>query len=398
MTYSKNLYLICIFNLNLFSSYAQVWQQLADFPSTERDDGVSFTLNNFVYCGTGLQQNWSTSSDFYRFDMNTDTWDTIAPLPLSAHRQAACGFSYNGEGYVFGGFSGYPLNDLWKYNPQTDTWIQKASKPGIGLSGASCFELNGKAYIIGGNNGDLTVYNQVWEYTIATDSWSQKNNFPASGSWRASAVAYSNNAYLIFGMDTAGSFNRNLYKYNVQADSWTILSTFPQPGRILSSLSVIQNSLVVFAGVDSVNSYYNNLWYFSFYDSLWYQGVSLPAIARKEGICFNSVSALYYTIGLNPQEIRLKETWKIDNVIGVLEFTNSSFLQLFPNPCASFFTIDSQFDFEFELLSSLGEIVNKIKFKAPSQRVDVSNLPAGFYYLKRVNSKISGAYKLSISK
>ncbi len=377
---------------------AQVWQRLADFPSTERDDGVSFSINNFVYCGTGLQQNWSTSSDFYRFDMNTDSWDTIAPLPLSAHRQAACGFSYNGEGYVFGGFSGYPLNDLWKYNPQTDTWIQKSSKPGIGLSGASCFELNGKAYIIGGNNGNLTVYNQVWEYTIATDSWIQKNNFPTSGSWRASAVAYNSHAYLIFGMDSAGNFNRNLYEYNLQADSWTILSTFPQPGRILSSLSAFQNSLVVFAGMDSLNNYYNNLWYFSFYDSVWYQGVSLPAQARKEGICFHSASALYYTIGLNPQEIRLKETWKIDNVIGVYEFTSSNFLRLFPNPTESFFTLESQLDFDFELLNTQGEIVLRKRFIMPSQSVDVSHLPTGFYYLKIVNEKFSRVYKFSLTK
>lgn len=380
-------------------SNAQVWQQLSDFPSTERDDGVSFTINQYVYCGSGLLPNWSVASDFYRFDLNSDTWDTIASLPLGANRQAACGFSHNGMGYVFGGYNNGPLNDLWQYNPVSNSWIQKASKPGIGLSGASCFVLNGKAYIIGGNNGNTTIYNEVWEYTIANDSWVQKSNFPASGSWRASAIDYNNTGYLIFGKDSLGTYNRNLYQYYPQSDTWTILSNFPGQGRMLAALRRIQNALVIFAGVDSSATYLNSLWYFSLSDSLWYQGVSLPAQGRKEGICFNSASALYYTIGLNPNDVRLKETWKIDNVIGVFEISKKSKFKVYPIPCSDFLHFQSKTNlvYEVELQNGFGQTLILQTYSGLTNNVNVSQFKSGLYILKIKSAEETETFKILVS-
>ena len=66
------LSLCCI--LIFISAEAQNWQQLNDFPSTERDDGVAFVIGNNAYCGTGLNSSFVACRDFYAFDMNTDQW------------------------------------------------------------------------------------------------------------------------------------------------------------------------------------------------------------------------------------------------------------------------------------------------------------------------------------
>ena len=97
---------------------AQTWKQSIDFPSTERDDGVVFVIGNNAYCGTGLKSGWITSSDFYSFDMNSESWTTIKNLPKDKKRQYAIGFSSLNYGYVFGGVNGGDfLNDIWQYDP-----------------------------------------------------------------------------------------------------------------------------------------------------------------------------------------------------------------------------------------------------------------------------------------
>ena len=388
-------YLVVLFSIN---ATAQNWQQIADFPSTERDDGTNFVIGNYAYCGTGLQVGWSTARDFYRFNFNDDSWDTIAAMPVGAERQYACAFSYNSLGYIFGGYNSYSLNDLWQYNPQSNSWIQKASKPGIGLSGEACFVINDKVFFVGGNNGGSSIYNTVWQYDITNDAWLQKNNFPLSGSWRASATAFNNKGYLLFGRDSIGNYNKQLYEYNPQTDTWIVLSVFPTQARIYSSLKAIKNTLVVFAGVDSLNNYYNNLWYFSFYDSLWYQGNALTAEGRKGGMCFNSTNDLYYTTGIDHQDNRLKETWKISNLIGVAEIENENTISFFPNPCADKLSVNSNENetVEIELLDITGNTVLQKKF-TKNLILDFNEVANGVYLLKMKNKFTATVKKIVVA-
>ena len=109
----KNLIVSLLFLFG--NSFGQSWNKLQDFPGVARDDGSTFTIGNKVYGGTGLQVGWTCANDFYVFDLTTETWGVIAPLPLIASRQYGVGFSILGKGYVFGGVndSGSLLNDLW---------------------------------------------------------------------------------------------------------------------------------------------------------------------------------------------------------------------------------------------------------------------------------------------
>lgn len=72
--------------------------------------------------------------------MSTDTWTTITPLPDGNERQYAAGFSTSTHGFVFGGVkSGAFSNDLWKYDPTLNIWVEKSSLPAIGRSGSAYF-------------------------------------------------------------------------------------------------------------------------------------------------------------------------------------------------------------------------------------------------------------------
>ena len=190
-----------IFLIATFPLSSQHWQQIADFPSLKRDDGVVFVIDNIAYCGTGISPWWALLGDFYSLDMSTDLWASIASLPAGKERQSACSFSHLGKAYVCGGFNNSVfLNDVWEYHPLSDTWIEKSPLPAVGRGGSSCFVLAGIAYVIGGKTTSDSILNDVWAYNIEDDSWQQKSDFPSGGSWRASAVALNDKGYLVFGI------------------------------------------------------------------------------------------------------------------------------------------------------------------------------------------------------
>ena len=98
--------------------YSQSWTQLTDFPGTQRDDGIAFTVNNKAYCLSGLEVGWQCTGNGSVFDGSSETWSPMASLPAGKERQYATGFSYNGNGYMLGGLncSGVCLKDFWQYS------------------------------------------------------------------------------------------------------------------------------------------------------------------------------------------------------------------------------------------------------------------------------------------
>ena len=180
----KFLLLICF----PFLVPAQTWQQLPDFPSTKRDDGVAVVVNNKAYVGTGLQE-WNTTIDFYSYDHLTNKWKSISTMPHTTERQYACAFAGNNCFYIFGGDGvGGSLNDIYKYEVITDKWSAMTPRSGQGIIGASSFTFGDKTIICGGKYQSGKRNYEVWEYNATTNSWLKKNNFPYPPVLRASAA------------------------------------------------------------------------------------------------------------------------------------------------------------------------------------------------------------------
>src|SRR5687768_1473443 len=100
------------------SAFAQSWNLSSPFPSTERDDAISFKIGTTVFCGTGLKTGWVPAGDMYAFNLLNDTWSDIQDLPAGKERQYATAFSNDSFGFIFGGTKGSLfLNDLYCYDP-----------------------------------------------------------------------------------------------------------------------------------------------------------------------------------------------------------------------------------------------------------------------------------------
>jgi hypothetical protein len=97
------------------------WLKKADFPGAARNMGCGFTINNNIYFGTGYTET-TVLNDFWKYDPSTDQWQKLTNYPYKGY--GSYGGSYNGTGYMGGGFGGdyryWEETRLLKYVPENE--------------------------------------------------------------------------------------------------------------------------------------------------------------------------------------------------------------------------------------------------------------------------------------
>lgn len=210
-----------------YNTITENWTKRASFPSNGRTRASVFVIDNVAYVGLGYKGGASSQvnvfpiynevSDFWKYNPSTDTWSQIASFPAGS-RASACGFSLNNKGYIVGG--GYSKNsgntkygyfkDTWEYDPQTNTWTQKANFIGGEFSELYGTTILGKAYIglgqildpqTGTSTGIGKLTTDLWEYNPLTNVWIKSTSFPLQGTYTAyPKIAFNiqNKAYFVF--------------------------------------------------------------------------------------------------------------------------------------------------------------------------------------------------------
>lgn len=172
---------------------------------------------------------------------------------------------FGGVGYGVSGFWG-ALNDLWKYDPQTNkwTWIKGAqfpwannvygtkgiaasnNKPGARQLSCSWTDNQGNFWLFGGTGNNF--YNDLWKYDINSNSWAWihgDNTGNSKGVYGNKGIAASSNKpgarcnaaqwkdksgnFWLFGgngYDVAGrgGYLNDLWKYDVSSNMWSWIS------------------------------------------------------------------------------------------------------------------------------------------------------------------------------
>ncbi|MDQ3109377.1 MAG: T9SS type A sorting domain-containing protein [Bacteroidota bacterium] len=240
------------------------WTQKATLPAIGRRDAVGFSIGLKGYCGTGIDMPdaylGNVLSDFWEYSPVTNTWVQKASYPgnFNAGVYFATGFAVNGQGYIVCGKIGasYYSNEVWQFNPATNSWTQKTNFPGGVRYGQSSFVLNGKGYV-GCGTDENWFTNDFWEYNTATDFWLQKANFPGSSRGFASACAIGTKGYM--GMGTDGGFKDDWYEYDAPGDSWSVKANLPAEGRRSSPMFVISGSGYLMMG-KGLSGKHRDLW------------------------------------------------------------------------------------------------------------------------------------------
>lgn len=219
------------------------WSQKSSFPGAARYTAASFVINDTAYVGSGKSGGYYLN--FYKYDAVNDAWTQIADLGGSP-RQNARGFTIGNSGYVVGGAfdPGGNYFDLWQYSPQTGSWIQKTSYPGLGCYAGCAFVLNGLAYV-GTGSTQVSIpntYDDFYTYDPVADSWTPF--IPFGGGLRNSAVCFSigNKAYM--GIGSTGIYPAGSYT----EDWWELSQTtgINETANAVSSYVSVQSNEIFF--------------------------------------------------------------------------------------------------------------------------------------------------------
>ena len=211
------------------------WVQKASLPDTGRAGAFAFSIGNKGYLGGGFNNGWQTFlKDFWEYDPTTDTWTKKNDFPFGK-RALGISFSYNGKGYVGLGLDSLNSDslhtDIWEYNPNADSWTQKAYFPSDGRIYSTSFIIDSVGYVGTGMNSIGNPLQDFWAYNTTTNTWQQKANFIGTSRIEATSFASSTKGYIGLGNDYFQTWKNDWFEYNPSTDSWLQKSNFPGKAR-----------------------------------------------------------------------------------------------------------------------------------------------------------------------
>ncbi|WP_299755868.1 kelch repeat-containing protein [uncultured Pontibacter sp.] len=199
--------------LNDFYEYdpaANTWTQIADFPATARYGAIAMSFSNAGYIGAGFDGNYQ--KDFWKYDPATATWTEQVGL-IGAKRLNGFAFTVNGKGYVGGGQNNNVYQtDLLEFDPATSQWrtlktLTNEQRPDEDYPAprtyAATFSIQNNGYVVGGTNG--ASLNDVWKFDPASDTWTQLGSF--KGGIRVGAIGFGIGDYGYVGLGNSGSLH-----------------------------------------------------------------------------------------------------------------------------------------------------------------------------------------------
>jgi len=245
------------------------WTQKADFIPGGRYVAASMSINGTIYLGLGVDFLLTIRHDWWSYDPIMNSWMQKNNFP-SVERYGVSTFVIDGMGYICfgnegGGFGPY-TNELWQYDPSTDSWQIKTPAPTVARYGTLGLAINGKGYAgLGGikqEDGSYLFHKDFYEYDPQSDSWSKKANYPRRESYPVSFVL-DGHAYV--GLGNANPIiDPNIYVYDPAIDQWNPSSHFPGGGRFVAiGFSVNGNGYVGLGASSLLADFQNDLWEFT---------------------------------------------------------------------------------------------------------------------------------------
>ena len=257
------------------------WTQKADFGGVARLGAAGFSIGANGYLGTG--SNGTLQGDLWKFDPLSNAWIQKASVPA---RWATSGFSIGNKGYVGTGYAGFGYEkSFWSYDSTTNAWTQKANFGGTNRQYAVGFSIGGKGYIGTGYDGLPTCKKDFWEYNPDNNAWTQKANF--GGTARANAVGFSigDKGYISCGND-CNIYKNDFWEYDPVADSWTQKANFGGIARAYAVGFSIGSKGYIGTGYNG-SIYLKDFWEYDPIADSWTQKADFGGTARDWAVGFS---------------------------------------------------------------------------------------------------------------
>lgn len=388
------------------NSYTGEWVQKAYFGGGQLQYAAAFSINEVGYIGTGTSNTMMYSDGgggtrtFYRYDKNSDVWNTVEPLPTSANKRfSSIGFSIENKGYICGGINfttrNNYLKDLWEYNPETDIWYQRKDCPSS-ISNGIGFSIGLKGYV--GLGANINETSSFYEYNPSTNLWTQLNDFPGESRQGAIGFSYNGKGYAGLGYDYQSEnglvYFTDLWEYNPDTDSWTRLDDFPGSGRVSSIGFGINNCLYI--GMGEPNDFYK----YDLSTKDW-EYLSYIPTARNFAFSFCVENTIVYGAGIDSNDNILSDVWAYELSTTQTSTTsvittedNNTNINVYPNPTSDFIYFNDPIK-QIKVYNLSGECV--IDIDETCNQINISNLPTGCYIIRFVTEN-NNLYEQKIIK
>lgn len=190
-------------------------------------NGVGKIGNKLYFSGGRNDHEGSFSNQLWAYDYSSDRMIAKAGLPIFS-AEGVTGV-INGKLYVLPGACsgqligpGYcatePTRRFYRYDPTTNTWIQRRSAPNFHRQGAAAV-IDGKFYVAGGfvnQSSDPTAALDV--YDPATNTWTPLAPLPTAGG--ASGAALGGQFYVVVYSFDGTTPVLHAYAYNPATNQW----------------------------------------------------------------------------------------------------------------------------------------------------------------------------------
>lgn len=281
------------------------WTQKADFPGYQRYQAVGLSINGKGYIGIG-RSNSGSLNDFWKYDPVTNTWIQKANFPISGG--SVIGFTINNKGYVYK--EGNTLNNFWEYNPELNIWTQQANYIGGGIRGLVGFSISDKGYI--GLGDKYSSYEKdFWEYDPDTNTWNQKADLPGAERTNAIGLSIEGKGYIGMGQGYNNSELIDFWEYTPGSNTWIQKADFPGIARTGIAAFSINGTGYICTGRGLEGPVTTEVWMYNPSADYWTRNADFIGYIRTDATAFTINGKGYFGTGWNYSS-SYKDFWEYD--------------------------------------------------------------------------------------
>lgn len=177
-------------------------------------------VGGYIYIARG-----GGTTDFWRYNLTTNSWDTLSSVPSAVNTGSSLVKAEDGELYLMAGNS---ANKFYKYDIVNDSWSTNSDLPVNAQNGASLVYVgDGRFFIL------FTGVRVFYEYDADTDDFSYRQMYPTTVESGGTGLWYDGDdtVYAYFGYlswwNFSGSSRDSMAKYSISNDSWRTLAAPP---------------------------------------------------------------------------------------------------------------------------------------------------------------------------
>ncbi|KPM47434.1 hypothetical protein AFM12_14875 [Jiulongibacter sediminis] len=240
-----------------------VWKELT---VTNTSDFATFEIDHKIHYV-------NTAVGYHKvFDPATVTWMLPAADFSGPFRLNSAVFKMGELAIVAGGVSfsasnptavGVALQDVWAYDPSTNSWSQKANLPSA-RENAFAFSIGDKGFV-GGGSKQGTLYPDFYEFDLAANQWIARASLPV-GRTQAASFSIGRKGYVATGKVKVGNSilnDSNVLSYDPSSDTWTTMASLSVSEGRYSALGFTLDGMGYFGfGKVSEQQLHYDLWQF----------------------------------------------------------------------------------------------------------------------------------------